>query len=192
MTELYLEDFTVGQSFGSGRRRIDEEPIRRFASDFDPQPFHLDDQAARDTILRSLAASGWHKAARVVPSDRKGRVVHVSYLAGFRGSRRSSGSHAESMTGWLWSGCAAQRRLMVPAVQTRIERNAVRVAREHLLRLGGLRFRPGRLAQQRLHTPPVRAFPEYAAAGIASAKALVVRAHGRKQAFEHPLLVDSV
>lgn len=63
MTERYLEDFTVGQTFGSARLRIDEEQIRRFASEFDPQPFHLDDQAARDTIFRSLAASGWHTAA---------------------------------------------------------------------------------------------------------------------------------
>lgn len=63
MTERYLEDFTVGQTFGSGRLRIDEEQIRRFASEFDPQPFHLDDQAARDTIFRGLAASGWHTAA---------------------------------------------------------------------------------------------------------------------------------
>jgi acyl dehydratase len=42
MTEQYLEDFTVGQAFVSGRLRIDEEQIRRFASEFDPQPFHLD------------------------------------------------------------------------------------------------------------------------------------------------------
>jgi acyl dehydratase len=63
MTARYLEDFTVGQTFGSGRLRIDEEQIRRFASEFDPQPFHLDNKAARDTIFRGLAASGWHTAA---------------------------------------------------------------------------------------------------------------------------------
>lgn len=63
MTEHYLEDFTVGQIFRSGRLRIDEEQIRRFASEFDPQPFHLDDKAARDTMFRGLAASGWHTAA---------------------------------------------------------------------------------------------------------------------------------
>ena len=63
MTELYLDDFTVGQTFVSGRLRIDEEQIKRFASEFDPQPFHLDDKAARNTIFRGLAASGWHTAA---------------------------------------------------------------------------------------------------------------------------------
>ena len=61
MTERYLEDFTVGQTFGSGRLRIDEEQITRLASEFDPQPFHLDDKAARDTIFRGLAASGMRR-----------------------------------------------------------------------------------------------------------------------------------
>ena len=63
MTARYLEDFTVGQTFGSGQLRIDEEQIRRFASEFDPQPFHLDGEAALDTIFGGLAASGWHTAA---------------------------------------------------------------------------------------------------------------------------------
>ena len=63
MTERYLEDFAVGQTFGSGRLRIDKERIKTFAAEFDPQPFHLDEEAARDTIFRGLAASGWHTAA---------------------------------------------------------------------------------------------------------------------------------
>ena len=44
----YLEDFAVGQTFGSGRLRIDKERIFAFAAEFDPQPFHLDEAAARD------------------------------------------------------------------------------------------------------------------------------------------------
>jgi len=63
VTDRYLEDFAVGQTFGSGRLRIDTERIRTFAADFDPQPFHLDEEAVRDTIFRGLAASGWHTAA---------------------------------------------------------------------------------------------------------------------------------
>ena len=63
MTERYLEDFAVGQTFNSGRLRIDAEQIKTFAAAFDPQPFHLDAEAARDTIFRGLAASGWHTAA---------------------------------------------------------------------------------------------------------------------------------
>src|SRR5262249_26483972 len=63
MAELYLEDFAVGQTFGSGRLRIEEDRIRSFAAEFDPQPFHLDAAAARHTIFHGLAASGWHTAA---------------------------------------------------------------------------------------------------------------------------------
>jgi acyl dehydratase len=63
MTRLYLEDFAVGQKFGSSRLRVDAARIKSFAAEFDPQPFHLDDTTARDTIFQGLAASGWHTAA---------------------------------------------------------------------------------------------------------------------------------
>jgi acyl dehydratase len=63
VTKRYLEDFAVGQIFGSGRVRVDKEQIKTFAAEFDPRPFHLDEAAARDTIFRGLAASGWHTAA---------------------------------------------------------------------------------------------------------------------------------
>jgi len=63
MTARYLEDFSVAQTFGSGRLRIDKERIKTFAAEFDPQPFHLDEEAARETLFRGLAASGWHTAA---------------------------------------------------------------------------------------------------------------------------------
>jgi len=59
----YLEDFSVGQTFGSARLRVEADRIKSFAAEFDPQPFHLDDTAARGTIFRGLAASGWHTAA---------------------------------------------------------------------------------------------------------------------------------
>jgi acyl dehydratase len=63
MSQHYLEDFAVGQVYGTGRLRIDRERITTFAAQFDPQPFHLDDNAARETIFAGLAASGWHTAA---------------------------------------------------------------------------------------------------------------------------------
>jgi acyl dehydratase len=63
MDGRYLEDFAVGQTFGSGRRRIAKEEITVFATQFDPQPFHLDEEAARGTVFQGLAASGWHTAA---------------------------------------------------------------------------------------------------------------------------------
>src|SRR3989442_15002147 len=63
MIGRFLEDFAVGQTFRSGRVRIDKERIKTFGAEFDPQPFHLDEEAARDTIFGGLAASGWHTAA---------------------------------------------------------------------------------------------------------------------------------
>ncbi|HUC71746.1 MAG TPA: MaoC family dehydratase [Stellaceae bacterium] len=63
MPRQFLEDFVVGQVFGSGRMRIEGERIKSFAAEFDPQPFHLDEGAAQGTIFRGLAASGWHTAA---------------------------------------------------------------------------------------------------------------------------------
>src|SRR5580704_17152300 len=63
MGEHYLEDFAVGQTFGSGRLRIDGQRALTFAAEFDPQPFHLDEAAARRSIFGELTASGWHTAA---------------------------------------------------------------------------------------------------------------------------------
>jgi acyl dehydratase len=63
MSGRYLEDYAVGQIFRSGRLTVDKEQITSFASQFDPQPFHLDESAARATIFQGLAASGWHTAA---------------------------------------------------------------------------------------------------------------------------------
>lgn len=61
--QLYLEDLYVGQRFESGPHTLDEEQIKLFANDFDPQPFHTDEEAAKDSFFGSLAASGWHTAA---------------------------------------------------------------------------------------------------------------------------------
>jgi acyl dehydratase len=63
MEKLYLEDLAVGQRFTSGTLTVTEQEIKAFAAKFDPQPFHLDDDAARGTFFGGLAASGWHTAA---------------------------------------------------------------------------------------------------------------------------------
>lgn len=63
MTELFLEDLAAGQTFGSRTLQVDADSIKRFAAEYDPQPFHLDEHSARATIFKSLAASGWHTAA---------------------------------------------------------------------------------------------------------------------------------
>ena len=63
MDARYFDDFEIGQLFASGTLRVDKEQIKRFASEFDPQPFHVDEVAARSTIFGGLAASGWHTTA---------------------------------------------------------------------------------------------------------------------------------
>jgi len=63
MTVRYLEDFAVGQTFKTGRHRIDKVQIFAFARQFDPQPFHIDEDAARNSPFGGLVASGWHTTA---------------------------------------------------------------------------------------------------------------------------------
>ena len=64
MTDIhYLDDLKTGQRFGSGRFVMDATAIKRFAAEYDPQPFHLDEDAAQATFFKGLAASGWHTAA---------------------------------------------------------------------------------------------------------------------------------
>jgi acyl dehydratase len=60
---LYLEDLREGQRFVSASRTLTADDIKAFARDFDPQPFHLDEEAARGSFFGGLAASGWHTAA---------------------------------------------------------------------------------------------------------------------------------
>jgi acyl dehydratase len=60
---LYLDDMQVGQKFSSGTYLMREDRIKQFATEFDPQPFHLDEAAAQASVFKGLAASGWHTAA---------------------------------------------------------------------------------------------------------------------------------
>jgi acyl dehydratase len=61
--DFYLDDLRVGQRFETGTYLMDEARIKAFAAEFDPQPFHLDEAAAKASVFRGLAASGWHTAA---------------------------------------------------------------------------------------------------------------------------------
>ena len=63
MEPQFFEDFAVGQRYRSSSRQITLDETTRFASEFDPQPFHLDEAAAAETMFGGLAASGWHTAA---------------------------------------------------------------------------------------------------------------------------------
>jgi len=60
---LYLEDIEAGQRFTTGHHPLTEDEILAFARDYDPQPFHIDPEAARHSFFGGLAASGWHTAA---------------------------------------------------------------------------------------------------------------------------------
>ena len=64
MSRHFLEDYAPGQSYkGSLRIKVEPARIKTFAAEFDPQDFHLDEEAAKGTLFRGLAASGWHTAA---------------------------------------------------------------------------------------------------------------------------------
>lgn len=82
MTAMYLEEFEVGQIFGSGRANVPEADIIRFATQFDPQSFHLDPEAAKSTFFRGLAASGWHTAALTMQLLVSGEMTPVNGIVG--------------------------------------------------------------------------------------------------------------
>jgi acyl dehydratase len=63
MSRLHFEDFAPGAAELPGRITVTRDDIVAFARDFDPQPFHLDEEAAKRTLFSGLAASGWHTAA---------------------------------------------------------------------------------------------------------------------------------
>ena len=60
---LHFEDFAVGQVYELGSHELTEEEVLAFARQFDPQPFHVDPDAARRSVFGGLVASGWHSAA---------------------------------------------------------------------------------------------------------------------------------
>lgn len=65
-TPLFLEDLHPGQKFPGGQVHLDLHRMKAFAAEFDPQPFHLDETAAQNSIFRGLAGSGWHTAALAI------------------------------------------------------------------------------------------------------------------------------
>lgn len=73
MDRMYLEDFAAGQIFHSATHTVTEAEILAYAERYDPQPFHLDHEAAKQTLFGGLAASGWHTAGMtmrlIVDSD---------------------------------------------------------------------------------------------------------------------------
>ena len=66
MSLLYFEDFPPGEIIQYGDIEVSAVRIKSFAEQFDPQPFHLDEAAARQTMAGGLIASGWHTAAMLM------------------------------------------------------------------------------------------------------------------------------
>ncbi len=91
MPTYYFEDFPVGERRRLGSRTITEDEIVRFARDFDPQPFHVDPVAARESIYGGLIASGWHTCALVM------RILCEAYLS----DSASLGSPGVEQIRWL-------------------------------------------------------------------------------------------
>ena len=60
MTKLYFEDFKLNSAMTYGAYHVTAEEIRNFASEYDPQPMHLDEKAGSKTMLNGMSASGWH------------------------------------------------------------------------------------------------------------------------------------
>jgi acyl dehydratase len=59
----WFDDLALGMRFKSPEKRVTREEIKRFAAEYDPQPYHIDEAAAEGSPLKGLAASGWHTAA---------------------------------------------------------------------------------------------------------------------------------
>src|SRR2546429_9013699 len=85
---MYLEDFSPGWKHVSQPLRVDAAAIKAFAAQFDPQPFHLDEDAARGSFFGGLAASGWHTAAL---------TMRLLVESGFRPAGGIIGSRADEL-----------------------------------------------------------------------------------------------
>ena len=80
MTKRTFEDFTPGMVIETGPRLVTREEIVAFAAEFDPQPMHLDEDAARASILGGLAASGWHTCCLMMRMACDGFVLDSSSM----------------------------------------------------------------------------------------------------------------
>ena len=83
--QLYLDGLHVGQRFAAGPVSVTAPEIVRFAREFDPQPFHLDDEAAKATMFEGLAASGWHTASLTMRMLTDGGIPIATGVIGIGG-----------------------------------------------------------------------------------------------------------
>jgi acyl dehydratase len=91
VSQLTFEDFTPGRVFEHGPRLLPREEMIAFAAEFDPQPLHLDEAAARQTMLGGLAASGWYACC----------ILMSMCVEAFVGNSRSMGAPGVDEVRWL-------------------------------------------------------------------------------------------
>jgi acyl dehydratase len=91
MNVLAFEDFKLGHLGRFGPRHVTAEEVRAFAAEFDPQPMHLDEEAASRSMLRGLAGSGWHLCS----------IIMRMMFDGFIGRTASLGSPGVNELRWL-------------------------------------------------------------------------------------------
>jgi acyl dehydratase len=88
---LHFEDFPVGEVVEYGNYLVTAEQIIEFAREFDPQPFHVDEEAAKASLLGGLSASGWHVCA----------IIMRMMVDGYYGRTASMGSSGIDEMKWL-------------------------------------------------------------------------------------------
>lgn len=88
---LHFEDFSVGEALNFGNYLVSAEEIYEFAREFDPQPFHIDEEAAKASLLGGLSASGWHVCA----------IMMRMIVDGYYGRTASMGSTGIDEVKWL-------------------------------------------------------------------------------------------
>jgi acyl dehydratase len=84
-TVLYLDDLAVGRKFATGSVTLTLEGCKAFATEFDPQPFHLDEAAARASMFGRIAASGWYTASLSMRLLVEGELTIAGGLIGLGG-----------------------------------------------------------------------------------------------------------
>ncbi len=82
MPKLYWEDFKSGAVAEYGPRLVTRDEVVSFAAEFDPQPMHLDEEAARGTMLGGLAGSGWHTCCLTMRMIADGFILNSSSMGG--------------------------------------------------------------------------------------------------------------
>jgi acyl dehydratase len=78
--KYYFEDFSTDWTAEYGPRHVTREEIIGFAAQYDPQPMHLDEEAARRTMLGGLAASGWHSCCLMMKMIADGLLLDTASM----------------------------------------------------------------------------------------------------------------